>query len=261
MIGDCYVYLITNVIDNSVYIGKSIDPEKRFKNHLLAAQKGNIGLPHFYNAIRRYGSESFCMKVCAQFKTEDEAFEHERLLIAEFRARGINVYNVSAGGRGGTRYSQDQRRAHSEIQRAWSQTQDARAKNSAAQSQLNVRQAKSIAMKERWESDVDLRERHHQSITTPDILEHQSERQSNAWKDPIQRQRLLEGMHRPDVKRARKERLSHEGNPRAKLNWEVVRQIRLLFNTHNSMEQLMTEFPHISYATLRRVVTNRAWIK
>lgn len=223
--------------------------------------KGSTALPHFYNAIRSHGVEAFTLSIDSKHSTEDDAYNRERVLIASLRNQGEHLYNVSMGGRGGTRYSVQQKLQHSQIQSRWMNTLEARAKNSAAQQRPEVRNAKSISMKNRWQTDVNLRERHQKSITTKEMLKFQSLRQADAWKDPVRRQRMLEGMHRPDVKQARRLRLSNEGNPMSKLTWEVVDEIRKSYAVHGSMKQLVMEFPMVSYPTLRRVVTNKSWIK
>ena len=149
----------------------------------------------------------------------------------------------------------------SEIQKQWSRTLEARTKNSIAQQRPETRLAKSVSMKTCWEFDEDLRHRHYESIMTEEIITSQSNRQREARNNPEQRQKLLDGMHRPEVKEARIKRLCHEGNPRAKLTWDTVEQIRIEFSNGKTMIELMKLFPQISYATLRRVITNRTWVK
>lgn len=289
------VYTITNSLTKEVYVGKTVAPRQRWATHRYAARNGSEALPHLYRNMRKHGIENFSFQVVSTHRTEEAAFDAEVNLIQELNRQNVSLLNVTGGGKGGTNTSPqtrakmsqahrarwadpivrrrqiDQlkliwsdpqlRQAHSEIQQTWSRTPEARAKNSAAQLRPEVRHAKSEAMKERWETDVELRERHQQSITAEDVLQRQSERQTSAWNDPIQRQRLLEGMNRSEVKQARRERLSFEGNPRAKLNWAIVEQVRTAFENHGSMEELCKEFPQVSYGTLRRVVTKRVWVK
>lgn len=258
--GSAYVYVVTNVIDGSKYIGKSVSPQKRWSDHKRAALKNSNALPHFYAALRLYGVETFEFVIDSAFKSEDEAFERERKLIAEL-TNITNIYNVSSGGRGGVTYSDSQRKSHSEIQRAWSNTDEARFKNSQAQLQSEVVKRKSEGMKRIWSGDEVYKASYMARVQSDENVQFHSERQKNAWKDPKRREKLLQGMHRPEIKAARKIRLSHEGNPRAKLTWELVEQIRTSFGNDNSMERLIEQFSNVSYGTLRRVVTNRAWVK
>lgn len=54
-----FIYKITNIINNKVYIGQSIRPiEQRFKRHINDALKNKLDT-HFARAIRKYGSDNF----------------------------------------------------------------------------------------------------------------------------------------------------------------------------------------------------------
>jgi len=57
--------------------------------------------------------DGFAIKIIARFKTEDEAFDHEKQLIAQLRAQGVSLLNATDGGRGVEGYCQsEQLRAH-----------------------------------------------------------------------------------------------------------------------------------------------------
>jgi hypothetical protein len=54
-----WIYKITNIQNNKVYIGQSIRPIKaRFQRHLNDALN-NVLDTHFARAIRKYGKDSF----------------------------------------------------------------------------------------------------------------------------------------------------------------------------------------------------------
>lgn len=255
------MYVITQTIDGSKYVGKALNPYKRWIAHQRAALKGYISLSHFYAALRLHGIDCFELNIDSAHQTENDAFSRERELIAQLRQEGVNVYNISAGGRGGIKYTAEQRLSHSERQRQWSQTPEARARNSAAQSQPNVRERKRLASRQAWNENEAYRKEQLLRIRSKENVEFHSTRQKAAWENPETRKRLLDGMHRPDVVLARKQRLSHEGNPKAKLTWDVVDQIREQHLNGRTMKELMIMFPQVSYGTLRRVITNRCWIK
>ena len=54
-----WIYKITNIQNNKVYIGQSIRPiEQRFKRHINDAINNKLDT-HFARAIRKYGKDSF----------------------------------------------------------------------------------------------------------------------------------------------------------------------------------------------------------
>jgi hypothetical protein len=70
---------------------------------------------------------------------------------------------------------------------------------------------------------------------------------------------MIKGMHKPEVIAARKKRMSNECNPRSKLTWAIVHEIRIRFEKGSTMNELMTLYPTLSYSTIRRVITNKSW--
>ena len=58
-----YIYKITNILNNKVYIGQTIRPvEQRFKRHINDAINNKLNT-HFANAIRKYGKENFTIEI------------------------------------------------------------------------------------------------------------------------------------------------------------------------------------------------------
>lgn len=55
------IYIISNKVNNKVYIGQSVDPNHRFVVHKSRARNNEAGA--LYNAIRRYGEDNFQMKI------------------------------------------------------------------------------------------------------------------------------------------------------------------------------------------------------
>lgn len=57
-----WIYKITNIQNNKVYIGQTINPiQKRFHRHIRDAMN-NILDTHFARAIRKYGPENFIIE-------------------------------------------------------------------------------------------------------------------------------------------------------------------------------------------------------
>ncbi len=67
-----WIYKITNIQNNKMYIGQTIRPiEQRFRRHLNDALN-NIIDTHFARAIRKYGKENFIIEIIDTAQTQDE---------------------------------------------------------------------------------------------------------------------------------------------------------------------------------------------
>lgn len=101
-----YIYKITNIINQKIYIGQTIlPPERRFRQHELSAQNTNrndSSLP-LHAAMRKYGLDAFRYEIV---ETCDDAIINEREIywISYFDITNpTKGYNISLGG-GGTSY-------------------------------------------------------------------------------------------------------------------------------------------------------------
>jgi group I intron endonuclease len=101
-----YLYKITNLINNKGYIGQSIDPEYRWKNHQTDARawikqnrKNSNKILIVDRAIAKYGVENFSFEVIAYCSTYEDTNNTETLLVEQ---HGTHVskwgYNVAFGG-------------------------------------------------------------------------------------------------------------------------------------------------------------------
>lgn len=76
-----YIYKITNIQNNKVYIGQTIRPIKdRFHRHLNDAMN-NVLDTHFARAIRKYGKDSFIIEEIDQAKNQIELNQKEQYWI------------------------------------------------------------------------------------------------------------------------------------------------------------------------------------
>lgn len=76
-----WIYKITNIQNNKVYIGQTIRPiEQRFSRHINDALN-NILDTHFARAIRYYGKENFIIEAIDTAKTQDELNQKEQYWI------------------------------------------------------------------------------------------------------------------------------------------------------------------------------------
>lgn len=97
-----FIYKITNIKTNLSYIGKSVNPNSRFKTHLREAYR-NKYKNYFHNSIRKYGNESFKLEIIeSDIQNENDAYCREKLWIDKLNTISPHGYNSHGGGRGGT---------------------------------------------------------------------------------------------------------------------------------------------------------------
>jgi group I intron endonuclease len=98
-----YVYKIINKINNKVYIGKSINPTKRFKAHINLAKnhKGKYECTKLYRSMRKYGFENFELEVIQSFQIEKDSYDAEIKYIILYKSIE-NGLNIKPGGNGGS---------------------------------------------------------------------------------------------------------------------------------------------------------------
>lgn len=93
------VYLATNTVNDRAYIGKTINGlSDRIKTHSRYARNKNG--PGFPAAIRKYGIEAFTWAELFSSDDDHALMAAEARLIAEYRSRGVRLYNITDGGNG-----------------------------------------------------------------------------------------------------------------------------------------------------------------
>ena len=81
-----WIYKITNIQNNKVYIGQTIRPVKdRFNRHMNDGLN-NIIDTHFARAIRKYGKESFQIEIIDTAQSQNELNEKERYWIQYYNS-------------------------------------------------------------------------------------------------------------------------------------------------------------------------------
>ena len=92
------VYCHTNKINGKKYIGiTSKKPEYRWANG-----EGYYHNSHFYSAIKKYGWHNFTHEILYYDLKKEDAFEIEKMLIAEYETTDENKgYNIGTGGEHG----------------------------------------------------------------------------------------------------------------------------------------------------------------
>jgi group I intron endonuclease len=94
-----YIYKITNLVNQKVYIGQTVqkNPKMRWYAHLADARRGKKS--YLYDSIRKYSKESFVWEVIDCAASIDELNDKEEHWLNYYREQGITVYNNrNAGG-------------------------------------------------------------------------------------------------------------------------------------------------------------------
>ena len=96
------IYKITNLINNKIYIGQSINIYQRWEAHKYTSlnknsKEYNI---YFHNALRKYGINNFFFEI-VELCDKDKLDEREKYWIQYYDSCNRNVgYNESGGGCG-----------------------------------------------------------------------------------------------------------------------------------------------------------------
>lgn len=91
------LYLITNMVNQKVYVGLTIGPlEKRLKQHFAAARRGRKSA--FMNAIMKHGEEAFKIELIRTDARTYEELQQQEVLEIGKRDAIRNGYNTAAGG-------------------------------------------------------------------------------------------------------------------------------------------------------------------
>lgn len=94
-----YLYRITNTLNGKVYIGQTVDANKRWGAHKSFAKNDEKPRQYIHYAIAKYGTENFVYEVIATCRTQEDADFTEDQLIEQYNSRNKDRgYNLKAGG-------------------------------------------------------------------------------------------------------------------------------------------------------------------
>lgn len=78
-----YIYKITNIVNNKIYIGQTRNVDDRWYKHNYNALSGRKG--HLYDAMRKYGLENFTIEVIEECD-DDIVDDREKYWIAHYNS-------------------------------------------------------------------------------------------------------------------------------------------------------------------------------
>lgn len=96
------IYKITNKINGKIYIGKSLNIERRWKEHIRHSKdEFSKRKPLIHRAINKYGPDNFVFEVIQECNMED-LNNLEKYYINEYGSNNKEIgYNITEGGDGG----------------------------------------------------------------------------------------------------------------------------------------------------------------
>lgn len=104
----CGIYKVTNKVNGKIYIGKSVDIKRRWKDHIYESnvseekwQNNDRGVrTYFHSAIRKHGENNFIWEILEECD-EDQLNKKEKYWIKKFGSNDPNIgYNMTIGGDG-----------------------------------------------------------------------------------------------------------------------------------------------------------------
>jgi group I intron endonuclease len=109
------IYLITNLVNGKIYVGKSNDPQVRWRDHKKIATGGKDKYPTeffaVHAALHKYGIDKFKFEIIEEFDSEDESYKAETRWIEFYQSDNKNNgYNCNKGGKGGIIPNEETRR-------------------------------------------------------------------------------------------------------------------------------------------------------
>jgi len=97
-----YIYLIHNIKNNKVYVGKTDDINRRWREHCSIANSTNKSPKYLIGrAIAKYGVDNFVISTIQNFDSENVCLEAEKYWIKFFDSQNRDLgYNITEGGSG-----------------------------------------------------------------------------------------------------------------------------------------------------------------
>lgn len=101
------IYILTNKINSKKYIGLDSNLPHRLKKHLRGKSPG---CKRIHSAIQKYGAENFDVETIRYPEISRESLaEVEKWKIYQLNTLSPNGYNLTTGGEGNFRYSEETR--------------------------------------------------------------------------------------------------------------------------------------------------------
>jgi group I intron endonuclease len=230
-----YIYLINNLVNGKIYIGKTYNPTRRWIMHRNFAKK-NSSVPRFnyplYKSMRKNGISNFRFDIIETHQLEEDALEAEKWWIAYLRSLGATLYNLTDGGEGtsGRQHSEETRRKISQS-------------NMGNQSRFG----QTNSTEHRAKISVALKGKTY------------TKKRKDNWYQNSHQKVLPNGLSGIEKERNKKsEMFKGEGGPNVKLNEQQVREIKQLMKDGLSCVAIATMFS-VGKSCIGDISSGRCW--
>lgn len=105
------IYIIKNIVDNKVYIGRSKDIDSRISSHKCNLRRNKHINKHLQNAWNKYGEDNFKFEVVEICNNIEETYSKEIFYIEKYESSNRDKgYNLSLGGEGSGEWSEESKK-------------------------------------------------------------------------------------------------------------------------------------------------------
>jgi group I intron endonuclease len=258
------VYKITNKIDGKFYIGKGKIGAKRWRDHLRDAKAGRGYYIH--NAIRCHGLENFIYEVLKTFDVELDAYQFEKETIITTNACE-NGYNIQTGGTPSDLELERLRRSKS-VESSW--TSDRRkqqsesykgegnpffGKSHSLEVLLKISEASKNMSNETRKKISEKLTGGKRTLETRKLMSESSSTKGKTLEE-VYGKEYAESVK--SKQRGRRESVTGEKHPNAKITTQDVIEIRTRASNGESPKVLATEF-HLSESGTRKIIAKVTW--
>jgi len=222
------VYQIKNLVNGKVYVGSSVNVDRRWNKHIQRLRSGKHENSYLLNSWRKYGETNFEFSLLEETDINKCVKEEQKWmdkLLACDRNKGYNLY-PSARSPLGHKYSdeviEERKLRYKQNGHPWL------GRKHSIETKKKMRAAK---------------------LGIPKSEEHKKNLS-------ISRQGIkLSLSHKEAISKA----IKTENNPNSKLTWEQVRNIRWLFNNEGASRSKLAREYSVGWTTVNRIVKNLSW--
>jgi group I intron endonuclease len=250
------IYKIVNTKNGKLYIGSSTKIRRRWNTHKRLLRLGKHHSVPLQRAYDKYGKDSFdfiLLERLAEDATSEEMYKREQYYLdtlKPFDRKGYNLVREAGGGKAGTQHSEETRKKiRTALKgRAFSTNHKKRLKEAwkrrpPVSSETRQRMSEARKGRKAWNKGIPQTEDHKKKIS--DALKGRP----SHW-----RGKTFSEEHKRKLSESR----SGEGNPKSVLTWDLVREIRELYNNGVSQRKIAKQFG-VSRGCIQGITTNKTW--
>lgn len=233
-----YIYRITNIENNKVYIGQTNNPNLRWSQHKSNA-KYNRGNQVITRAITKYGVNNFEFEVIAACRTQEDVNFIEEQIIYQYDSRNpTNGYNLDSGGNTSPRTPEVLNKISAALNKHY-ETHDGWNKGGT--------------LTEEWKNNISKASMGKPGTNT-------GKKFDNEWKEKISAALTGKSLSEEHIKKLSE---SHIGNiaSNRKLTFEIAEQMRVEYSLGNITQKQLGAKYGLSQSTTFNILKGRTYIK